>query len=123
MNTKLLALAAVVLLMIGTGWWAYNEGTSDCEQAHDRAALKAGRDAVKRDTASLDLGKDTTAKAEEDVRSIDKDVQEGKAEVRLVYRDIIRTVPLEGSCVHPLDVRVQKRIEQAVNAANADRRP
>lgn len=119
MNTTLLKLIAIGALIAGTGWWAYSEGASDCEQAHTRAALKASREAAERDTGSLTLGKETTDKAAETVSKINEAAQEAAAEVRVVYRDIVRTVPLADSCVHPIDPRVQGRIEQAVNAANA----
>jgi hypothetical protein len=101
-------IAGVILLCwLGFSRYYEAEGKRKCEAAYAAAAQK-------RDNASIDIGKKATAKAEEDTKRIDKTTQEAKTEVRTVYRDVLRTVPLEGSCVHPLDPRVQSRIEQAI---------
>lgn len=118
MNATLLKLLAIGVLIVGSGWWGYNEGESDCQQAHDQAALKAGRDAVKRDTASLDLGKEAAAKAEAAVGKINDDARAAEAEVRVVYRDVVRMQP--ATCARPLDSRVQAHIDNAISTVNQE---
>ena len=53
------------------------------------------------------------------VQDVAKDQADAGKEIHYVYRDRIKTVPVAaGSCVHPMDDRVQAELEAALQRAN-----
>ena len=117
-------------IMIGMviGWYAFSshyetEGYNKCKAEYADAQAKAdAAQATKNaanDAASSDITKGTTKAGEQVVAAADKANTEAKKEIEYVYRDPPQTAPVAfGSCVHPVDNRVQQEIGEAVRSAN-----
>lgn len=125
---RTVAAALLISLSFGLSWWAfsdhyYDKGVDACNASHAKkqndantrqAALNNQSNATSSTVANAadKAGATVTAKVE-------KAVTEGKENVRIIYRDAPRTAPIAlGSCVHPVDKRVQSRLEAARSAAN-----
>lgn len=123
----LLALACLLTAYVAYRW-AYNNGKHDCEASvaaqQADANIQVHDEGVKRDATSSDISKDTTEKATETVAKIDTTTGKQTEVIRYVYRDRPRTTPVApGSCVHPVDDRVQEVFDQAVHRANGSGGP
>ncbi len=126
-RTILISLGLVVILG-GLYWFldhrAYTRGMADCQAAYNAAQVEADRDQAKREDAqrheATQIAKDSDTKAQEATRATDTATAETKEVIRYVYRDPPKTQPVvAGTCVHPLDARVQREINKAVDSANS----
>ena len=95
------------LIAWATYSWIFNKGIAKCKADQATAAQKAEKPAAK-------IAAKATEKAAVVVDKIDKKVEADKVAVHVIYRDRPVTAPIKvGSCVHPLDPRTQKLIEDA----------
>ena len=126
-NTKLgrtVMLVGVILIAGGAAyWWADGKGYERCKQeardAIGAANVARNLEENKRDDRGSEIAKSATAKAEEVVAKADEETAEAKTEVEIIYRDPPKTKPVKPtSCVHPLDPRAQKVIDDAVSDTN-----
>lgn len=118
-------------LMIGAGasWYLfsdhyYEKGKTDCQLARaqdtNAANVAQGEKNIANNQASSTIGKAASEAATKLVDKIDTDTDKSKETIHVVYRDPPKTAPVAyGSCVHPVDDRVQERFEQARAAAAA----
>lgn len=116
-------------LMIGAGlsWWAfsdhyYDKGKTDCELGRavdtNEANVAQGEANVANNATSSEVGKQADAEAAKLAEAAEKARQETKETVDEIYRKPPVTAPVAvGSCLHPLDDRVQERIDAARAAA------
>lgn len=116
------ALLAAVLTFHMVDSRAYKRGQLDCTTKHLAAEAEANqrqaRENERRNKVASTIAKDADARGTEAVKATDIVSNETKEVIRYVYRDPPRTKPVAGTCVHPVDERVQSRIDKAVNAAN-----
>ena len=121
-------MVALAGIAAGLLWGAFashyrEQGRLECEAAQRAAVDKANREQQKaneeQQEQSDELADAATEAAEDAVAEIDNESVTTKKEITDVYRDPPATAPVVlGSCVHPVDDRVQDRIERAVEAAN-----
>lgn len=126
-NTKL-GQALVALIIIALCWWGFsshydNIGYQRCQTEQAAAVAKANVDQAKkndeRNTAASEIAKDATEAATEVTTQADTTSAKTIEVIRYVYRDRPTSAPVAfGSCAHPLDDRVQRRLDEAVNRAN-----
>lgn len=118
-------LAVGMLIAGGLAYrWADGNGYDRCQAEHALAVADANVETynaqVKRDAGSLDAGKAADKAGAEAVAEVDQQTQQTEEKVHVIYRDRPATAPVaSGSCVHPVDPRVQDGIESAVDRANA----
>lgn len=130
-RTVLMALALALGLLIG--WWAfsrhyYNKGLAECQAARladtNAANVARGEANIANNAASSDLAQQTQAQGSGVVENAAAAAATAKETVNDVYKKPPTTAPIAfGSCVHPLDQRVQDRISQARSAAVEARSP
>lgn len=121
-------IGGAVSIGMAIGWYVFSshyetEGYNRCKAEYAEAQAKADREQAeknaKNDKASSDITKDTTKAGENIVAAADKANADSKKEIEYVYRDPPQTAPVAfGSCVHPVDNRVQQEIGEAIRAAN-----
>lgn len=122
-------LGGSLTLGLALGWLVFAahyeaKGKADCEAAAVSAALRANVEQAERNAAAAatgsKIGRETQAAADTVVKQADASAIRTEGEIVYVYRDPPRTAPVAfGSCVHPVDDRVQSGIERAVREANA----
>lgn len=125
-------LAGVVAATATACWFGFkthfiNEGYSKCKSEWNASIAKANEKTVKeqnkRDEVSSDVSQDTRAKNQEDTKAVDRQADKTKETVNDVYDKPPRTQPVAyGSCVHPVDQRVQDEFERSYREANAPAR-
>lgn len=120
-------------LMIGAGvsWYAfsdhyYEKGKTDCQLARatdaNAANVAQGEQNAANNQVSSQIGQDAAKAGAAAIDAIDTATNTGKEKVDVIYRDAPATAPVAlGSCVHPVDDRVQDQFEQARAAAAAAR--
>lgn len=100
----------------------YDKGKADCQGDLIAATAKANQAQAAANEARNKLASEVanraTASGAAVVKEADTTTQSTKEVIRYVYRDPPTTKPVAGSCVHPVDKRVQDRISEAVRAAN-----
>lgn len=121
-------LSTVIAITAGTCWWGlsshYKEvGRQECQDAHDKdladANLAQAGKNLKSDNTSAAVGQQAVASTNKAIQGADAKAATTNQEIRDAYRQPPKTAPLAlGSCVHPLDERVQAGIDGAVNRAN-----
>lgn len=127
LNTRLGQSLLLTLAILLSGFiaykWADGKGYARCQAEHTAAtntanvALNTAEN--KRDDRGAAIAKEADTKAAAAQEKIDTRVIAGKETVRIVYRDRPTTAPIRaGSCVHPLDPKVQDTIDAAVAATN-----
>lgn len=116
-------------LMVGAGasWWLfsdhyYEKGKTDCQldQLRDTnvANVAQGERNAANNVTSSQIGQESAKAGNAAVDDAVKAAETSKEKVDVVYRDPPATAPVAyGSCVHPVDDRVQQQFEQARAAA------
>lgn len=116
-----------IAIGMAIGWYAfsthyYNEGVAKCQADHMAAANRSnvaqGQQNIDHNKTSSSISKTTDA----DVAKVAAETEQAKYESKETTRDVYDKPPVTapvaiGSCVHPLDDRVQKRIDQASASA------
>lgn len=115
------------------GWYAfsthyYNEGVASCQLKRvsdtNAANVAQGEKNIANNQTSTQIAKQTDEEAAKVVEDAEQARQETKESVNEIYRKPPVTAPVSiGSCVHPLDDRVQSRIDEARDAAVEARSP
>ena len=126
-------LGGSVAIGILIGWYAfsthyYNEGVASCQAGRltdtNAANVKQGNDNIANNKTSSNIAKETDAEAAKVAADVEQAKQESKETVHEVYKNPPVTAPIVvGSCVHPVDERVQDRIAKARAAAAKARSP
>lgn len=116
-------------LMVGAGasWWLfsdhyYGKGKTDCQLARlqdtNLANVAQGERNAANNATSSQIGQESAKAGNAAVDDAVKAAETSKEKVDVVYRDPPATAPVAyGSCVHPVDDRVQQQFEQARAAA------
>ena len=125
-------IGGAISIGMALGWYVFSshyekEGYAKCKAEYAEAQAKADAEQARKnaanDAASSDITKGTTKAGEQVVAAADKANTEAKKEIEYVYRDPPQTAPVAfGSCVHPVDNRVQQEIGEAVRSANGTSR-
>ena len=125
---RTLLLSLVIAITIGACWWGlsshYKEiGRQECQAAHDKkladSNVSQAAANTKSDNTSAAVGQQAVASTNKALQGADTKAATTKQEIRDAYRQPPKTAPIAlGSCVHPLDERVQAGIDGAVNRAN-----
>ena len=118
-----------VAVGVGIAWLAFSShyesaGYERCQREHAKAQAKANSEQARKNeqqvNAGLGIAKNADARAANAISEADKKSSDAKEDIKRVYKEPPTTAPLAiGSCVHPLDERVQERVDAAVRAANA----
>lgn len=127
------ALAVALLLGALLSWWAfsshyYDQGVAACQSGRatdtNAANVAQGEQNIANNKTSAELAKEADSEAVKVVEDAEKAKSESKETVSDVYKKPPVTAPIAiGSCVHPLDDRVQDRISKARAAAAKARSP
>ena len=122
-------LGGSIAIGLGLGWWLFSahydsQGYQRCKseqiEALNRANVEQAKKNAESDKASAEVGQQTADAANKVVRDADAGTTTAKETIEDVYAKPPSTAPLAlGSCVHPVDQRVQDDIDAAVRRANA----
>ena len=122
-------LGGSITIGLGLGWWLFSshydsQGYQRCKseqiEALNRANVEQAEKNTANDKASAEVGQQTADAANKVVRDADAGTTTAKETIEDVYAKPPSTAPLAlGSCVHPVDQRVQDDIDAAVRRANA----
>ena len=122
-------LGGSITIGLGLGWWLFSahydaKGYQRCKseqiEALNRANVEQAEKNAANDAASAEVGQQTADAANTVVREADDRTATTKETIEDVYAKPPSTAPLAlGSCVHPVDQRVQDDIDAAVRRANA----
>ena len=122
-------LGGSITIGLALGWWLFSahydsQGYQRCKdeqlQALNAANVEQAKKNAENDAASAEVGQQTADAANTVVREADDRTATTKETIEDVYAKPPSTVPLAlGSCVHPVDQRVQDDIDAAVRRANA----
>jgi len=122
-------LAGSVAIGLAVGWWAFSShydkvGYERCQGEHAAALAAANADQANKNAAndktSAAVGQQTADAAGKVIKGADADTTKTKETIDHVYQKPPTTAPVVlGSCVHPVDQRVQDAIDGAVRQANA----
>lgn len=121
-------LGGSIAIGLGLGWWLFSahydsQGYQRCKDEQLQALNQANVDQAAKnaanDKASAEVGQQTADAANKVVRDADAGTTTAKETIEDVYAKPPSTAPLAlGSCVHPVDQRVQDDIDAAVRRAN-----
>ena len=122
-------LGGSIAIGLALGWWLFSshydsQGYLRCKNEQAEAAAAANAEQAEKnaanDAASAEVGQQTADAANTVVRDADAGTSTAKETIEDVYAKPPSTAPLAlGSCVHPVDQRVQDDIDAAVRRANA----
>ena len=122
-------LGGSITIGLALGWWLFSshydsQGYQRCKseqiEAINRANVEQAAKNTANDKASAEVGQQTADAANTVVRGADNSTAATKETIEDVYAKPPTTAPLAlGSCVHPVDQRVQDDIDAAVRRANA----
>ena len=122
-------LGGSITIGLALGWWLFSsyydsQGYQRCKseqiEALNRANVEQAKKNAESDKASAEVGQQTADAANTVVRDADAGTTTAKETIEDVYAKPPSTAPLAlGSCVHPVDQRVQDDIDAAVRRANA----
>lgn len=125
-------LGASISIGIAAGWYIFSShyetvGYNKCQSEHQEALNKANTEQAEENARKNELGSAIAKDAAENAANVVKDAEQNttttKEGISDAYKDPPRTAPVVlGSCVHPVDDRVQDRIDAAVRKANATAR-
>ena len=121
-------LGGSIAIGLALGWWLFSsyydsQGYQRCKseqiEALNRANVEQAKKNAESDKASAEVGQQTADAASTVVRDADAGTSTAKETIEDVYAKPPSTAPLAlGSCVHPVDQRVQDDIDAAVRRAN-----
>lgn len=124
-------LGGSIAIGLALGWWLFSshydsQGYQRCKNEQAEAVAKANAEQAAKnaanDAASAEVGQQTDDAASTVVRGADDNAASTKETIEDVYAKPPATAPVAlGSCVHPVDQRVQDDIDAAVRRANAPR--
>jgi hypothetical protein len=126
-NTRLgqsVVLAAAIVAAVAITYNVVEQkGYNRCKAEWDLAIANAGNEAAnaenERDAESSGITQDARASNEDNIAAVDKTAEKSTEVVNDVYDAPPRTQPVAyGSCVHPVDPRVQDEIERGFRQAN-----
>lgn len=125
--------AVFTAAIIAACWWGfsthyYNNGVKDCQSQRSTDTNAANVAQGEKNIASNQTSSAIEKKSDADAARVASEAEgannQSKETVREVYRNPPATAPVAvGSCVHPLDQRVQDRISSARAAAVEARGP
>lgn len=125
-------LGASISIGVAAGWYIFSShyetvGYNKCQSEHQEALNKANAEQAAENARKNELGsaiaKDAAENADATVKDADANTTTTKEGISDAYKDPPRTAPVSiGSCVHPVDDRVQDRIDAAVREANTPAR-
>lgn len=129
-NTKLgrtVGAALLIVIAVVASWYFfsthyYNAGVKACEAKQladvNKSNVAQGEQNKANNLASGAVAKDADKKQQQLTDAASKDNQTAKGEVHDIYKKPPATAPVRlGSCVHPVDDSVQRRIDEARAAA------
>lgn len=97
----------------------YNRCKAEWNLSIAGANVKTIDDQNKRDSKSSGITQDARASNQENVQAVDKAAEKSEGVINDVYDKPPRTQPVAyGSCVHPVDDRVQDEFESGYRQAN-----
>ena len=121
-------LGGSITIGLGLGWWLFSshydaKGYQRCKSEQIEALNNANVEQAKKNAASAkvsaEVGQQTADAANTVVRDADDRTASTKETIEDVYAKPPTTAPLAlGTCVHPVDQRVQDDIDAAVRRAN-----
>ena len=122
-------LGGSIAIGLALGWWLFSsyydsQGYQRCKdeqiEALNQANVEQAAKNTANDKASAEVGQQTADAANKVVRDADAGTTTAKETIEDVYAKPPSTAPLAlGSCVHPVDQRVQDDIDAAVRRANS----
>ena len=120
-------LGGCIAIGVGLGWYAfsthyYNKGMAACQARRmadaNAANVAQGEKNIANNQTASEIGKVADAEAAKVAADAEAAKNDSKETIRDVYKKPPVTAPVAvGSCVHPLDERVQDRIGAARAAA------
>lgn len=123
LGRAVLLLSTIAITVVITYNIVEQRGYDRCKAEWDRSIADANVKVIdeqnERDAKSSDISQDARASNQTNVQAIDKQAEKSEEVVNDVYDQPPRTKPLAyGSCVHPVDDRVQQEIERGYRQAN-----
>jgi len=122
-------LAGSIAIGLAVGWWGFSShyeqvGYDKCQAEHLAKENKANVDQAKtnaeNDKTSAAVGQQTADAGSKVIKDTDRDTNKSRENIEHAYAKPSVTAPVAfGSCVHPVDKRVQDTIDNAVRQANA----
>ena len=122
-------LAGSIAIGLALGWWGFSshyeqQGYARCQAEHLKQQNDANVDQAKKnvenDKTSAAVGQQTADAAGKVIKDTDRDTNKTKENIEHVYEKPPATAPVAlGSCVHPVDKRVQDALDDARRQANA----
>lgn len=122
-------LGGSISIGMALGWWAFSShyetvGYNKCQNEHLEAVNAANAAQAEENDRKGKIGSvlagEAAAGADAAVKDADSTTTTTKEGISDAYKGSPRTAPVAlGSCVHPVDDRVQDRIDAAVRKANA----
>lgn len=110
------------------GWYLFSshyeqKGYKQCQteqlEAINEANAKTARENAAKDKLGSEIAQGALDDAANVVKEADNNAISTKEDIKDVYKKPPATAPVSfGSCVHPVDQRVQDRIDRAVRQAN-----
>lgn len=126
-----ITLALAISLAVGLSWWAFSShytgvGYEKCQGEHAAALAKANADQAAKNAENDRTSAEIGNQAADDAADVAKKADAGEAGAKEIVDDVYskpaQTAPVAlGSCVHPVDQRVQDAIDAAVRRANSPR--
>ena len=126
-------LGASLMIGAGVSWWLfsdhyYDKGVTDCQLGRatdtNAANVAQGETNIANNQTASEIGKVADAEAAKVAADAEEAKNDSKETIHDVYKKPPVTAPVAvGSCVHPLDERVQDRIGKARAAAVEARSP
>lgn len=121
-------LGGSISIGIAAGWYLFSshyedKGYQKCQaeqlEAINKGNVKQAQENAEKDKLGSEIAQAATEGAEAVVKEADDNAVSTKEEIKDVYKKPPATAPVAlGSCVHPVDQRVQDRIDRAVRQAN-----
>jgi hypothetical protein len=121
-------LGGSISIGIAAGWYLFSshyetKGYEKCQSEQLEAIAKGNVKQANENAEKDKLGSEIAQEALDDaagvVKEADNNAISTKEDIKDVYKKPPATAPVSfGSCVHPVDQRVQDRIDRAVRQAN-----